>query len=303
MSTNQAARELTNDFASMIMELQDPAVLWPMMLMRLQEAVGFEAGYIAASWGSATEGRGAVAEHDERSLKRNIGRYLAEIAPQEVAQYTDRARIHHEIWSRERQDELAVFREVLRPTGMQHMIVRVSVSNGNVAGFNLERRTSTPFTERELAMVDAVAPFLHIVEVLTLRAQDEAGLDDLVEKYRLTEREREFAALAARGLQNHEIAKLAGDISVNTVRNTLQRVYEKVGVGNRAELASWVVRAPADRASIVPPKCRHPEDGLQTFAARVAEASAKKVEAASGRAEALRASRIVYTPPLAPTTA
>jgi len=299
MSTSEAY-ELVAEFASIVMETQEPSVVWPAMLMRLQDAIDFDAGYIAASWGSATEGRGAVAEHDEPSLKRNLGRYLAEISPAEIAQYTDHARVHHDIWSPSRQQELAVFREVLFPTGMQHMIVRVSMQQGNVAGFNLERRTPAPFTPRELMLVDVVAPFLHIVEVLTLRGQEEGGLDELVEKHNLTGRERELVGLAARGLQNNEIALLA-DISPNTVRNTLAKVFEKVDVTNRAELTYLVSRPSTTRdgkGSIVPPKPRLPGDGLQTFASRVEQASASRHR--SSEAAALRSSRIVYTPPLTP---
>jgi DNA-binding CsgD family transcriptional regulator len=292
------AHELVADFASMVMEFQEPAEIWPAMLIRLEEAVRFDAGYIAASWGNATEGRGAVAEHDEPSLKRNLGRYLAEIAPEEVARYTDRARVHHDIWSPARQAELAVFREVLVPTGMQHMIVRVSAQHGNVAGFNLERRNPTAFTDRDLMLVDVVAPFLHIVEVLTLRSQDDAGLDELQQKHHLTDRERQLVAWTARGLQNNEIA-LLGDISVNTVRNSLARVFDKVGVTNRAELTYLATRPNTERSgkgSIVPPRCRLPGDGLQDFISRVEAASGKR-EQPDGRSGTTR-SRIVYTAPL-----
>lgn len=304
MSSSEAY-ELVADFAAMVMEFQDPAVIWPAMLMKLQDAVGFDAGYIAASWGNATEGRGAVAEHDEPSLKRNLGRYLAEIAPEEVALYTDRARPHHEIWSRARQRELAVFREVLDPSGMQHMLVRVSVSHGNVAGFNLERRTATPFTQRELTLVDLVAPFLHIVEVLTLRGQDDAGLAELTQQHSLTERERELVGLAARGLQNNEIALLA-KISTHTVRNTLAKVFEKVGVSNRAELTFLASRpspVPGSKASIIPPRSRLPGDGLQAFVSRVEGATGKREQAPTELAKSPRRSRIVYTAPLTPATA
>lgn len=52
----------------------------------------------------------------------------------------------------------------------------------------------------------------------------------------LSSREIEVAALAAGGLTNREIAsKLC--VSVRTVENHLQRVYEKLGVARRAELA------------------------------------------------------------------
>ncbi|MGC4086728.1 MAG: helix-turn-helix transcriptional regulator [Polyangiaceae bacterium] len=289
------ANDLVADFASLVMEFQEPSIIWPAMLIRLQDAIGFDAGYIAASWGNATEGRGAVAEHDEPSLKRNLGRYLAEIAPEEVAMYTDRARVHHDVWSPARQQELAVFREVLHPTNMQHMIVRVSVRHHNIAGFNLERRTSTSFTQRELELVDLVAPFLHIVELLTLRDQDEQGLDELVAKHSLTERERELVGLAARGLTNNEIALLA-KISGNTVRNTLAKVFAKVGVTNRAEL-TYLASRPSSEGNPAP-RCRLPGDGLQTFISRVEEVSRQRMLASVERARTPAKTRIVYTPPL-----
>lgn len=289
---------LVGSFAAMVVELQEPAEIWPQMLSTLQEVIGFDAGYIAASWGNATEGRGAVAEHDEPFLKRNLGRYLAEIAPSEIALYAERSRVHHDVWSKERQKELSVFREVLDPTGMQHMLVRVSVSHGNVAGFNLERRHDEPFTDRDLSLVDMVAPFLHIVEILTLRAQDETKLDEFGIDHGLTKREKELVALAARGLQNAEIGMVAG-ISPNTVRNILAKVFEKVGVTNRAELSYLTAHNPnstGGKTAIIPPSSRLPDDGLRTFASRVKDVSAAR--GGGGSPPERRLSKIVYTPPL-----
>lgn len=52
----------------------------------------------------------------------------------------------------------------------------------------------------------------------------------------LTERELEVASQASRGKTNREIAALF-DVSIRTVENHLQRVYEKLGVSGRSELA------------------------------------------------------------------
>jgi DNA-binding NarL/FixJ family response regulator len=53
----------------------------------------------------------------------------------------------------------------------------------------------------------------------------------------LTRREREIATLASHGLSNKAIAgRLV--LSVRTVENRLQRVYRKLGVTSRGELAS-----------------------------------------------------------------
>jgi DNA-binding NarL/FixJ family response regulator len=52
----------------------------------------------------------------------------------------------------------------------------------------------------------------------------------------LSSREIEVAALGAAGLSNKDIAARLS-VSVRTVENHLQRVYEKLGVARRADLA------------------------------------------------------------------
>ena len=58
------------------------------------------------------------------------------------------------------------------------------------------------------------------------------GLNTLVP---LTDREREVALLAITGIGNKEIAERLF-VSVRTIDNHLQHVYEKLGVKSRAEL-------------------------------------------------------------------
>lgn len=55
----------------------------------------------------------------------------------------------------------------------------------------------------------------------------------------LTAREKTIAARVAMGLSNAEIA---GDlkISIQTVKNHLSSIFEKVGVASRLELATWL---------------------------------------------------------------
>ena len=55
----------------------------------------------------------------------------------------------------------------------------------------------------------------------------------------LTRREREIALIAARGVSSREIGERLG-ISPRTVENHLARVYEKLQVGNRVELAGRI---------------------------------------------------------------
>jgi DNA-binding CsgD family transcriptional regulator len=53
----------------------------------------------------------------------------------------------------------------------------------------------------------------------------------------LTPAEREVAMLAAAGRANRDIADQLG-LSVRTVENRLHRIYEKLGVSGRPELAA-----------------------------------------------------------------
>jgi DNA-binding CsgD family transcriptional regulator len=59
---------------------------------------------------------------------------------------------------------------------------------------------------------------------------------------RLTDAERDVAALVAEGFQSLQIAATLGK-SVHTVRCQLESIYAKVGVGNRTELSALIHRA------------------------------------------------------------
>jgi DNA-binding CsgD family transcriptional regulator len=63
----------------------------------------------------------------------------------------------------------------------------------------------------------------------------------------LTPREREVANLAAGGLASREIAEPLG-ITARTVDNLLGRVYAKVGVSGRQELAEVFCKDPIPRS-------------------------------------------------------
>lgn len=299
MSLTQA-QELVGNFTELVVGARDPAAIWPAMLRRIEQAVGFDAGYIAASFGASTEGRGAVLEHDAHFLKTNLGRLLAEISLDEVAKYTERAQNFREIWTPQRQHQLSVFQEVLFPTRMQEMAVRVSVRHGNVAGFNLERRgRCAPFTPDQLALIDLVGPFLHIVELLTAGSNDDEGAHNLAQEYSLSKRETELVALVTRGLQNSEIGMLLG-LSANTVRNTLARAFEKVGVSNRAELTYHATRLSVERSGRFASVGGHPErdDGTSQFTSRVIEATTVKSTTPDSGIRQRSTSEIIYTPPL-----
>ena len=63
----------------------------------------------------------------------------------------------------------------------------------------------------------------------------------------LTEREQEVAGLVAEGATNREIAKMLF-LSPKTVERHVSNVFKKVGVRNRAELASRLRDLPGEHA-------------------------------------------------------
>ena len=63
--------------------------------------------------------------------------------------------------------------------------------------------------------------------------------------FELTETERNIASLVARGYTNQETAD-ALFISASTVQANLKRVYQKLGVRSRTELAARIGRRPQD---------------------------------------------------------
>lgn len=60
-------------------------------------------------------------------------------------------------------------------------------------------------------------------------------------EYLLTEKEDEIALLVAEGMTNREVARKL-EISEHTVSNYLFRIYEKLGISSRVELALYVIR-------------------------------------------------------------
>jgi len=76
-----------------------------------------------------------------------------------------------------------------------------------------------------------------------LRTRAEAVIDDITAAkgpVLLSRREREVAALVARGLTNREIARTLF-LSERTAENHVQHILTKLGFGSRAQIAAWAV--------------------------------------------------------------
>jgi len=205
----------------------------------LQREVGYDTGYVASTVGTTRDSQGGVIGHDGEGLRASIGRCLSEITVQELGAYMNRARRHSDIWGPSRRGQMFVFREILKPHEVKHVAVRSSMRNGMLLGFNLERRSGPPFNDRELALIDAVAPLVQLGDAMARLTAPQSSRDPVevwADEQGLSRREREIAVFASRGMSNAEIAVLL-NISVFTVRNTLVRVFGKAGISRRSELS------------------------------------------------------------------
>jgi DNA-binding CsgD family transcriptional regulator len=122
-----------------------------------------------------------------------------------------------------------------RLAGLEHVLQAPLLGDGRIIGtLNFGRMPGEPpFGDEELALASVVA---HHVSALMARLPD--GEDALC----LTRRELEVADLVAAGLNNKEIGHCLS-ISRNTVKETLKRIFRKLEVDSRAELAARLAKA------------------------------------------------------------
>jgi DNA-binding NarL/FixJ family response regulator len=81
---------------------------------------------------------------------------------------------------------------------------------------------------------------------------------------RLTGRERQLMGLLARGLRNKEIARALG-ITEGTVKVYFSKLFVKVGVNDRFDLALLALKNLSDPSGIPVPRSRQPGDSPTTF--------------------------------------
>jgi DNA-binding CsgD family transcriptional regulator len=125
--------------------------------------------------------------------------------------------------------ESALYDHVIAPAGFEHYVVAPLLGQGRIVGTLgfARRRGQRPFTIAEIGRASALA---HHFSVLAASLGARPALP-------LTARDREIVALVAQGRTNVEIGAVL-HISPNTVKQTLKRIFLRLGVHSRTELAA-----------------------------------------------------------------
>jgi DNA-binding CsgD family transcriptional regulator len=131
-----------------------------------------------------------------------------------------------ESWHRE-----TMYRDFMSPYGLDHVMFAPVVGEGRIAAtlHFVRRKHSSPYSDDDWALASSMAN-----HVSALLARFAAAADELPP---LTARELEVARLVALGLNNLEIGRHLS-ISRNTVKEVLKRVFRKLHVDARAEMAA-----------------------------------------------------------------
>jgi DNA-binding CsgD family transcriptional regulator len=137
-----------------------------------------------------------------------------------------------EVFSLAERNHLPFYAEVVRPQNISSQIVSWVSFRRNCSAllFVCRHGRATPFGARH---TDVMRLFLPAIGVALAAVTGPPA--SLVE--RLSPREREMVALVAQGGRNHDVS-LALGISANTVRNSIARIFKKLGVISRAEMAA-----------------------------------------------------------------
>lgn len=235
---NALARAAT-ELAVEAQSLAVPADFHALMLRRLQPLLGFDS---AVCLGLAPV-RSALAQLNKEQHLGLIRK--VEQQPQLFEPELQRGRaagqsggggyIDTEVFSASERRDRPFFAEVIRPQGIQSQLVGyLSFRGRSLAAMHLCRHGATRgFRRNALDALRQVLPVLGVTHVALAQSAPSPRL-----RSALTPREQELVGAVRHGLTNREIGLVLGS-SPNTVRNQLHRLFTKLGVAGRTELAVW----------------------------------------------------------------
>lgn len=132
----------------------------------------------------------------------------------------------------------------MRSLVIVHLVVRERLRGGVI----LMRKRSRAFDAAAVGRLRALAPLLSVCDALHEELDDvqrtSAPLRMQCRDTRLTPRQQQVVEHVALGHSNAQIAEAMGT-SPHTVRNTLVRIFVRIGASNRADLVRLAVLSPA----------------------------------------------------------
>ena len=167
---------------------------------------------------------------------RRAGRYA--VASKRVAAILarDECAVARDDWTAQERDRDPLFVEVFRPAHIEDCLTCASSFRGcptSILGF--VRCDRSPFGPVDRAIAHQIRKHVGLIELALKPALSPPAATSSVDD--LSPREGQVARLIASGLHNKEVAQLLGT-SLSTVHNQTLRIYNKLGVSNRTQLAS-----------------------------------------------------------------
>jgi len=246
--TRAGSHQLVAELVEEAHAVADPVRFPQRALERLQGAFGFDTAMLMG----LSHPRRPLAMLNKEPFRPFLKRYQQEaqrydadlIRTRKATREGRGAFIDREVYSSSELRELPFFAEITRPQGISSQLIGIIHLRGEpLAKLHLCRHGSGKgFGINELEGLRQVMPLLGIAHV-AFSAPLRGGSASMEA---LGPRERQVAELVARGLRNREIGAMLGT-SPNTVRNQLHRLFEKLDVSGRTELALWYQKANAAR--------------------------------------------------------
>lgn len=177
-----------------------------------------------------------LSELAARTLDYRTTKYAADLMPAFTTSERRGGCLDSEFFPSERSKlDSPYFREVLAPVGARSMMLLCASWKGRpLLRLTLNRHGMQCFRKEDLERA------LHLLPTLEASVVASMANDIAQAPSPLTAREKEISELVARGLTNGQIATVLGT-SAFTVRNQLSRIFEKLHLESRTELAVHVV--------------------------------------------------------------
>lgn len=231
-----------SELAAEAQTLPDPARFPELLLTRLQPVLGFDSALCMA-----LGPRKPVAHLNKAPYLRLIQKVIhmpalfdADLQRGRTAGLQgDGAYLDEEVFTASERRERPFFAEVIRPQGITSQLVGyLRFRDQPLAALHFCRHgRSRGFRRKELDALRGVLPMLGLAHAALSRTSPASPASPRIDEG-LSAREQEIVNLVRQGLTNREIGALLGS-SPNTVRNQLHRLFAKLGVAGRTELAVW----------------------------------------------------------------